>query len=84
MGEPAIPSVADRGHARDLAEHILDRIRGDEPALVPTVTQVWLLASTLNFYIPIIEAAWKIAKHWHEQEGISVELLNELEDTIYG
>lgn len=84
MPEPAVPSAADRGHARDLAEHILDRIRNDEPALVPTVMQVWLLAATLKFYIPILEAAWRIAKHWHEQEGINVALLDELAETIYG
>lgn len=84
MGEPAVPSAADRGHARDLAEHILDRIRNDEPALVPTVTQVWLLAATLKFYIPILEAAYKVANHWHDQEGINASLLDELVEAIHG
>lgn len=84
MGEPQIPSAADRGHARDLAEHILDRIRNDEPALVPSVTQVWLLASTLKFYIPILEAAYKVANHWRDQEGISAALLDDLVGACYG
>ncbi len=84
MGEPAIPTAAQRGVALDFATHILDRIRNDEPDRIPTPHETWLLAATLKFYAPILEAAHEIAKHWHEQEGINVVLLNALEDEIYG
>lgn len=84
MGEPSVPHAAERGQALDLAKHILDRIRNDEPDRIPSPTEAWLLAGTLVFYAPILEVAWKIAKHWREQEGINAAVLDELVEVIYG
>lgn len=85
MAEAPVPTPEQRGVARDLAEHILRRVESGQPIANDFAeAELVLLASTLKFYIPILEAAWKIAKHWHEQEGINVALLDDLEDTIYG
>lgn len=78
-----MPTPEERGLARDLADHIIGRARNGEPVTVPTLDELVLLASTLMFYIPILEAAWKIAKHWHDQEGINVALLDDLVDECY-
>lgn len=84
MGEPAVPTAAERGMALALANFILDRIRNDEPDRVPTAREMWLLASTLKYYAPILEVAVRIAAHWRDQEGLNTAELDALVEVTYG